>query len=350
MTVVAVTGAAGFIGRATCYTLVGSGFQVRALVRSETDESILPPITHLPAGLRAASDTADSLSRFYESRVSVVATGDLENSESLVAAFEGCEAVIHLAARTTEPRGRRNDDPDFFGANAATTERVCRAAARSGAKRFVYVSSVKAVGEASVGSPITDSTRPAPTKSYGRSKLIAEEAARRVGAESAIEVVVVRPPIVYGPGVRGNFAQLIALSRIARWIPLPFGGIENRRSTLFVYNLASALVTLSHHPGAGGETFLVADGEARSTPALIRSIASAFGGRAKLVAVHPRKLLAAASLLGARAPMETLCKSLEVDDSRLRRLTKWSPAYSFEQAISLTVGAGTYLVSDVAPA
>lgn len=336
MRCVAVTGAAGFVGRATCRMLLEWGAEVRALVRDASDAA------RLPLG------------------VTVAPTGDLATATTLEAYLADCDTAIHLAARTTLPRlgGQRalfsnsasklavdSGAIDGFEVNPRMTEHVIRAAARAGVKRFVLVSSVKAVGERTFDSPMTPSSVPNPTESYGRSKLLSEEVARSLGSESGVEVIVVRPPMVYGPGAPGNFSALIALSRIAARIPLPFGGIGNRRSTLFVNNLAHALSVVACQPELTGETFYVSDGQPLSTPEIILCISSVMGRHARLFALAPATLLRFASLLGARAEVEKLCASLEVDDSAFRSLARWSPPYSFEQAIALTVNAGTELVS-----
>lgn len=326
MALVAVTGAAGFIGRATCQALIDSGIDVRALVRSEPDKAILP------------------------AAVKLVVKGDLETADDLERSLSGSDAVIHLAARVpTRGAQSAQADTSLFNANALATERVFRASARSGVKRFLYVSSVKAVGEQSFGGPLNENSPPHPTEPYGRSKLLGEETVKRLGAEMGIEVVVIRPPIVYGPGVGGHFSGLIKLARIASWIPLPLGGISNRRSVLFVHNLANALVMLSRHPAAAGETFFISDGGARSTPEMIRAIGSAIGAPSKLIAMSPSALMRLGSLAGAGAEIEKLCASLEVDDRRLRFQTGWVPPFSFEEAIAITVARSRPLVPKEAP-
>lgn len=321
MALVAVTGAAGFIGRATCQALIDSGIDVRALVRSEPDKAILPPA------------------------VRIFVKGDLEAADDLERSLSGSDAVIHLAARVPD-RGAQSAQADttLFNANALATERLFRASARSGVRRFMYVSSVKAISEQSFGGPLNENSPPHPTEPYGRSKLLGEETVKRLGAEMGIEVVVIRPPVVYGPGVGGHFSGLIKLARIAHWIPLPLGGISNRRSVLFVHNLANALVMLSRHPAAAGETFFISDGRAQSTSELIRAIGIAAGAPSKLFPIGHTVLKNLGSLAGARAEIDKLCASLEVDDRRLRLQTGWVPPFSFEEAIAVTVARSRPLV------
>ena len=324
---VAVTGAGGFIGRATCKALVTSGIEVRALVRSALRQSILPPA------------------------VETVVTGDLASADHIERSLASAAVVIHLAARVPNRGGlRAHAQAGFFDANVVATERVLRAAAAIGVKRFLYVSSVKAVAEQTLSRPLSESTPPDPTQPYGRSKLAGEETVKALGAALGIEVVVIRPPLVYGPGAAGHFWALIKLARIARWIPLPLGGISNRRSFLFVENLANALVLLSDHPAAAGETFFISDGPALSTSDLIRAIGVALGGRVKLFPIDSSMLKNLASLAGVRTEIEKLYASLEVDDARLRDKTGWVPPFSFEEAMAITVGRPLALVHEDAPA
>lgn len=324
---VAVTGASGFIGRATCKALVASGNEVRALVRNDLRETILPPV------------------------VETVITGDLATADHLERALANTDVVIHLAARVPNRAGLRGHaQAGFFDANVLATERVLRAAAGSGVKRFLYVSSVKAVAEQSSSSPLNEATPPDPTEPYGRSKLAGEETAKALGAALGIEVVVIRPPLVYGPGAAGHFWALIKLARLAHWVPLPLGGISNRRSFLFVDNLASALVLLSGHPASAGETFFIADGPAVSTSDLIRAIGVALGVRVKLFPIDSSMFKSLASLAGVGAEIEKLYASLEVDDARLRHKTGWVAPFSFEEAMAITVGRPLALVHQEAPA
>jgi nucleoside-diphosphate-sugar epimerase len=318
MTVVAVTGAAGFIGRATCQALINAGNDVRGLLRSDRARALLP------------------------AAVNIVVTGDLAHARDLERSVAACDAVIHLAARSSAESAQTA--ASIVAENSLVTERVIRAAAHGGAKRFLYVSSVKAVGEHNSAGAWSEETVPHPTEPYGQSKLAAEHTVQKLGPELGIEVVIIRPPMVYGRWVGGNFRQLCVLARISHWIPLPLAGIANRRSTLFVENLADALALLSNHPDASGETFFVSDGGPHSTPDIVRTIASALGRRAKLFSVSPQFLDVFAHLGGKGGEMKKLRASLEIDDTKLRRLTSWAPPYSFERAIALTVSAGGALV------
>lgn len=322
MTLVAVTGAAGFIGKATTRALLNAGHEVRALVRDEPERGVFPPACK------------------------VVALGDLRSTNHLEAALSGAAAVIHLAARVppTPRAGSAATEASSIDENVRTTERVFRAAARAAVGRFVYVSSVKAVGEVSGNAVWTETTPPRPTHAYGVSKLLSEQIVTRLAAETATEAVIIRPPVVYGPGVRGHFSALLQLARIACWIPLPLGGISNRRSTLFVHSFANALVLLAHHPAAANKIFFISDGVARSTPEIIRVMGSAIGTRPKLFAVSPALVSGLGRLVGASGAIDKVFGSLEVDDSSLRTLLGWHPPFSFEEAIAHTAGRRLPLV------
>jgi nucleoside-diphosphate-sugar epimerase len=317
MTTVALTGAAGFVGRATCRALIDAGNEVRALVRSEAFRSVLPPTAK------------------------VVVTGDLAKAKDLERHLAGCDAVIHLAALPAAESAETA--ATIVATNSLVTERVVRAAAGSGTKRVLYVSSVKAVGEQNTGGPWNEDSLPHPVEPYGQSKLAGEQIVGRLGSQLGIDVVVIRPPMVYGPSVGGNFRHLLALARIAHRVPLPLAGIHNRRSTLFVGNLADTLVLLTDHPAARGKTFFVSDGAPRSTPDIVRAIASALGLHARLFAAPQAMLDAVARVAGKGADMNKLCASLEVDDTPLRHLTGWTAPFSFERAIELTVSPAAYL-------
>ena len=322
MAVVAVTGASGFIGMATCRALLRAGFEVRALVRRLPQAGVFP------------------------TAAKVIETGDLSTSDGLEAAVQGADTVIHLAARVPAGRGRvAPADANAFDVNVAASERLFRASARSGVRRFVYVSSVKAVGEKRTDTPWTENTPPQPTEPYGKSKLQAEEILRRVRTEGRTELVVVRPPVVYGPGVGGHFAALMKLAEFARFVPLPLAGLNNRRSTLFVHNLANALALLARHPAAADKTFFVSDGKAHSTAEIVKTMGMAMGAAPRLYAVSEARLKSVGRMLGIAAEIEKVSASLEVDDSLLRRTTGWNPPFTFEEAIAHTVGRHFPLVS-----
>jgi UDP-glucose 4-epimerase len=234
---------------------------------------------------------------------------------------------------------RDRADPSFYHrANVESTIRLARAAVAAGARRLVYVSSVKAAAERSTR-PVREDDRAAPEDAYGRSKRDAEEALWALARETGLEVVVVRPPLVYGPGVAGNFRRLMRVVQLAARVPLPLGTAQAPRSLVYVGNLADALATVALDPRAAGETFYVRDGEDLSTSALVRRLGRALGVRPRLLPVPagPMRLLAAP--LGRRGELDRLFGALQVDDGRLRAQLGWRPPFSVDEALGATARA-----------
>lgn len=300
-----VTGANGFVGRVLCEALVTSGRSVRKAVRA------------------AAGDR------------NAIVVGEVGPATDWRAALSGVGAVVHLAART---HVLRETEPDplaaYLRVNAEGTERLARSAAARGVRRLVFLSSVKVNGERTGEHPYTENDAPRPEDAYGASKREAEEALARVAVETGLETVVLRPPLVYGPGVKANFLRL--MDYVARGVPLPLGAIVNHRSLIFAGNLAHAIVTALETPAAAGHTYLVSDGEDVSTPALIRMLAQAFGVKPRLLPVPLGALRIAATLAGKRAELARLAGSLQVDSSRIRRELGWRPPFTLAQGLELT--------------
>lgn len=196
----------------------------------------------------------------------------------------------------------------------------------------MYLSSIKVNGErTALGVPFSFSDTPAPEDAYGTSKWEAEQALWDISARTGLEVVVVRPPLVYGPGVKGNLARLLKLVRSG--LPLPLGAVQNKRSLIGLNNLVDLLIRCVDHPAAAGRTFLVADGEDLSTPDLLRHMAAAMGRSARLVPVPVPLLRLAGSALGKRAEIDRLVGSLQIDSSHTRRVLGWTPPVSVEEGI-----------------
>lgn len=303
---VLVTGADGFIGRALCEALAASGHKLRKAVRA-------------PRG-----DAADA-----------IAVGDIGPDTDWRPALEGVDCVVHLAARTHVLRETAADPlAEYRRINVAATERLAREAAAVGVWRFAFLSSAKVHGDSSGLRPFTEDDAPRPEDGYGTSKWEAEQALARVAAETGLQVVVLRPPLVYGPGVKGNFLRLLRL--VARRAPLPLGAIDNRRSLLYVGNLADAIVKAADTPRPARWTYLVADGEDVSTPDLVRRLAAALGVKPRLLSFPLAPLKLAATLAGRRAELARLTGSLQVDSSRLRRELDWRPRYSLSQGLAET--------------
>ena len=290
---VVVTGADGFAGTALCAHLRAARRPFRGLVRR---------ITPATAG-----------------RPEYLAVGDVARTEEIVLdrAFAGACAVVHLAGRAHVMR-ESADDPRaaYRAANVTASERVMRAALRAGVARFVYVSTIKVNGETTApGRPFCGDDTPAPVDEYGRSKWEAERALTDLAAGHAIALTVLRPPLMYGPGVRGNFLEL--WRAVARGLPLPLGLIGNRRQLLYVGNLAHAIGALIDAPAPVPGTFVIADREAVSTPELARRMAGALGRRVLLLPV-PSALLSAAATATGRGPVASrVIGSLEIDAAPL---------------------------------
>ena len=301
-----VTGASGFIGRALCDALAASGRKVRKAVRA------------------AGPDDKNA-----------IAVGDIGAGTDWGAALGGVGCVVHLAARTHVLRETAADPlAEYRRINVAATERLARSAAARGVRRIVFLSSVKVNGERTDTRPFTEGDAPRPEDAYGESKWEAEQALVRVAAETDLQAVVLRPPLVYGPGVKGNFLRLMRW--VARGRPLPLGSVENRRSLIYVGNLVDAIVKAIEVPRAAGETFLVADSQDVSTPDLVRGLAAALGVKPRLLSFPLAPLRLAAALAGQGAGFSSLTASLQVDSSRIQRSLGWRPRFTLAQGLAET--------------
>jgi nucleoside-diphosphate-sugar epimerase len=204
-------------------------------------------------------------------------------------------------------------------------------------KRFIFISSIKVNGESTVsGTPFKADDRPAPVDPYGVSKQEAEEALKQLGRDTGMEIVIIRPPLVYGPGVKANFLSM--LNWLNKGIPLPLGAIRNRRSLVAIGNLVDLIVTCIDHPAAANQTFLVSDGEDLSTTQLLRRLARALGKNARLLPLPEWLLKLAASILGKQAIAQRICGSLQVDISKSRELLGWTPPVNMDKAMRQTAG------------
>ena len=310
---VLVTGANGFIGRATCAELARRGHDVVAAVRR----------------IESARDIPCARA---------IAVGPIGPATDWRAALDGIEAVVHAAAMAhSVTRKSASEESDIFAVNAAGTRALAEAARGAGVRRFIFLSTVKVLGETTEGRvPFSEIDPPNPDSgdAYARAKAEAETALAAI-ARAPLEVVVLRLPLVYGPGVKANFAALIRLARSAP--PLPLASVANRRSLLFLGNLTDAIVLALRHPGAAGETFMVGDGETVSTPELIRKIAGFVGRPARLFSFPPPLLRLAATLLGQGDRARRLLDSLELDDRKIRDQLGWQPPFSLDQGLALTL-------------
>lgn len=247
--------------------------------------------------------------------------------------FHGASVVIHLAARVHVMRDSTTDSlAAFRKVNVEKTLELAAQAAAAGVRRFVFVSSVKVHGEATlVGHPFDEGDPPAPRDAYAVSKWEAEQGLRQIAASTGLEVVIIRPPLVYGPGVKANFAAL--MRAVDRGLPLPLGAVNNLRSLVGLDNLVDFIITCTHHPAAANQTFLVSDGADVSTPDLIRAIGRAAGRPVRLLSVPVGLLLALASLVGKRGVMDRLGSSLQIDISKAREILQWSPPVALDEGL-----------------
>jgi nucleoside-diphosphate-sugar epimerase len=310
---VCVSGASGFVGRELCRLLLASGIEVVGAVRKPS------------AGL------------FPEHELfSQAVVGNVDAETDWGQALAGVDAVFHLAARVHVMHDTAHDPlAEFRLANVQASVHLARAAAASGVKRFIYVSSVKVNGEeTSHGHCYSEFDAPQPQDPYGISKWEAEQALQRVAQETGIELVIVRPPLLYGAGVKGNFVQMLAV--VWRKLPLPLATVHNRRSLLYVGNLADALLACASHPAAAGQTYLVSDGEDVSTSDLLRRLADALGVPSRLFYCPPALLRLAGRLAGKSAQVGRLLGSLEVDSAKIRSDLNWVPPYSLQQGLQAT--------------
>lgn len=291
---VAVTGASGFVGQALVARLGAAGHEPVPLSRGR--------------GI------------------------DYEDAQAMTARFDGADAVIHLAARAH--RGGSDED---FSSNVRAARVAAQAARDAGVERFVLVSSIGVNGNVTHGRPFSESDLPAPVEPYARSKWQAEQSIRSILGGASTDFVIVRPPLVHGPGAPGNFGKLV--HAVARGWPLPLASIRNARSLVGLDNLVDFLVRCTAHPAAANELFLVADGEDLSTPDIVRCVGRGLGREARLLPLPPALLRAAARAMGRARIAESLCDSLQVDASKARRLLGWKPRLTAAAGIEAAAAA-----------
>lgn len=313
---VLITGVDGFVGRALAAHMSTQGHQVITAVRKPRQEF---------ASLAA------------QNKWMLVSVGDIGPETDWRAPLDGVEAVVHLAARVHVMQDRAVDPlAEFRLVNVQGTERLAQMAAAAGVRSFVFLSSIKINGEGTpLGQPFTETDPPNPQDAYALSKWEAEQAVMKVSRETGLEIVILRPPLVYGPEVKANFLRL--MQWVAWGVPLPLGATRNQRSLLYLGNLVSAIDACLTHPSAANQTFLVSDGEDVSTSDLIRGLAAAMGRKARLVSLPPALVSAVAKLLQKGREAERLLSSLQVDSSRIRRTLNWQPPYSLRAGIRQTV-------------
>ena len=309
-----VTGASGFVGRQLCRRLLEDGFSVAGVVRKPTE-----------------------FPEFAGRAFTQVCVGNIDGQTDWSEALVGVDTVFHLAAEG----GLRHEPVDeqllrLRKVNTAGTTGLARAAVSHGVQRFIYLSSIKANGEqTSLSEPFSETSIPAPITPYGVSKWEAEQELWRVVNGTNTGAVVVRPPLVYGVGVKGNFLQLLNL--VSKQIPLPIAGLRNGRSLIYLDNLLDALALCAKHPAATGKTYLVSDGEDVSTGDLIKKIANAMGVHHRLFYFPVLLLRMSASAFGKSEQAGRLLGSLVVETKKISQELNWIPPYSLQQGLQATV-------------
>ncbi len=304
LTRICVTGANGFIGGALCSSLNSAGYKVVRAVRT----ALVPSETEV---------------------------GNISGATNWVGALTGCATVVHLAARVHVMRDSVVNPHDIFREiNVEGTLHLASQAALLGVRRFVYLSSIKVNGEGRQ-EPYGRNDQPLPQNPYAVSKWEAEIGLQEIASKTGMEVVILRPPLVYGPGVRANFARLIRL--VSLGVPLPFGQITNRRSLLFLGNLVDAIYLCLSHPLAANRTYLLSDGEDVSTPDLVRRLAISMGKPCRLLPVPASLFTQMGRVFRKELEVKRLLGSLTVDNSAIQNELGWKPPYTLDQGLVLTV-------------
>jgi nucleoside-diphosphate-sugar epimerase len=301
-----VSGASGFVGKALCKRAVSNGHPVNGT-------------------FRIGSDVPNFVEPFVVSNIN--------GSTKWGDALREVNAVVHLAGRVHVMNDTEADPLDAFRTvNVEGTLNFARQAAAVGVRRFVFVSSVKVNGESTLpGRAFTENDASNPQDAYGQSKYEAEQGLRQVGAYTGMEVVIIRPPLVYGPGVKANFAALLHV--VQRGWPLPLGLVHNQRSLLALDNLVDFILTCIANPLAANQTFFVSDGQDLSTTDLVRCMARAVGVSARLLPVPVWALHKVASLVGKGDEIQRLCGNLQIDISKARSLLGWVPPVSVDEGL-----------------
>ena len=305
---VLVTGSTGFIGCALVKRLAIENFPIIATMRNHIN---------LP----------------FDKKVNVINSGNLTHTHEWQKILESVNVVVHLASRVHAMKDRSKDQlAEYRNVNVVASINLARQAAQAGVRRFIYLSTIKVNGEFTrPGCPFTADDLPMPKGPYAISKYEAELGLRKIALETGMEVVIIRPPLVYGPGVKANFLNM--MHWLSKSIPMPFGAINNRRSLVALDNLVDLIVTCINHPSAADEVFLVSDGEDLSTKDLMYRMGNALGKPVRLISVPVSLLYFFATLLGHHTVVERLCSSLQVDISKTCMLLKWSPVVGVDEGL-----------------
>lgn len=308
---VLLTGASGFVGKALLKTAQQRSLKIRPVFRS-MDSAKVHPEAVLVSGLDGAADWSQAL--------------------------KGIDVVIHAAARAHIMQEEALDPlAEYRRVNVEGTLNLARQAAAAGVRRFVFISSIKVNGEATApGRPFTANDAPAPEDAYGLSKAEGEAQLKQVAQETGMEVTIIRPPLIYGPGVKGNLASLIRW--VCRGLPLPLGGVtHNRRSLVGLDNLVDLILVCADHPKAANQTFLISDGEDLSTTELLKRIGKALKQPARLLWVPAGAISFMAGLVGKKVISQRLLGSLQVDIHKTCELLDWKPSVAVDEGLRRAV-------------
>ncbi|OYY13628.1 MAG: hypothetical protein B7Y67_12095 [Polynucleobacter sp. 35-46-11] len=306
-----ITGATGFVGSSLIRRLIADESLVVAAVRAKP--------------------------RKWELQCAVLEVGDFSAGTNFSVALAGVHSVVHTAARVHIMNDKSADAlSEFRKVNVAGTLNLARQAALAGVKRFLFISSIKVNGEqTNIGYPFTADKIPVPSDPYGVSKYEAEMGLIAISKETGMEVVIIRSPLVYGPGVKANFLSM--MKWVKRGIPLPLGRVtKNRRSFVFIDNLVSMIIACINHPAAANQIFLVSDDEDLSTEGLLRRMAFALGCSSKLIPVPVALITLCTKLFGRADIAQRLCGSLQVDIKKTKDLIGWSPPVSVDEGLRQT--------------
>jgi len=314
-----ISGINGFIGRHLCKSLSAAGHTILGTVR-RPQYPIAPELA----------------------KARLIELGNIDGQTNWREHLQGVDVVIHLAARVHVMADQAaNPLLEYRKTNVEGSVHLAQEAAACGVKRLIYLSSIKVNGEERP-TPYSEKDTPAPQDPYGISKWEAEQALSDVAQESALEVVIIRPPLVYGPGVKANFLRLLKLSQTR--LPLPLGSLNKPRSMIFIGNLISAINTTIEAPQAAGNTYLVSDNQDISPTKLLLKMAKAQGKKPRLLPCPPGLLQLMGRLLGRSAEIRRLTQPLTVDCQKIRSQLAWSPPFTLEEGLAQTVGqAGTYV-------
>lgn len=305
-----VTGAAGFVGQRLCAQLHSmKGWRLIGLVRQAPNAELVESLDD-------------------------VVIADLCQKPDLQASLVGIDVIVHLASRVHNMKGKASLAA-YRASNVEAARHLVNEAVRARVKRLIFVSTVKVNGEETTVQPFSGDQAPAPEDAYAQSKLEAEEEIRRIAKGTDLEVVILRPPLVYGPGVRANFLSLLRLA--SRSWPLPLGSVRNKRSILHVDNLIDAIVVAATSPAAANRTFTISDDGSVSTPDLVKKLGAGMGRQPKLIPFPVCALKFFGRLFGLSRQVSRLIVSLEADNSKFKAVTGWKPGKSTDEGLRETV-------------